>query len=313
MEAVDKKLRELLSKKFEGAEMDVDPSIWDGINSSMSTGVSGGSGLAGSSSGLTGSAGFWLAASIVAVSVLTYVVWPETDIPEQQQTAQVDTLPREETVKPEVEEIIEPVEATDQPEVGANGDVIVSVPSSSSNSNPISSSSVDNTEQDEIPVENGTTVQSEEPLGTDEAPEPPIAQPQKTEESEPGLAGDQAIEDDRIPATKETTKETIEEETSDPATKVEGIVRPLANVFSPNGDGKNDFILPELNEPEIVSIQVIQMTTGQIVFRAQELKAWYGRDMNGQDLPPGSYLYIVEMTDSIGNSDQESGIVRLFR
>jgi gliding motility-associated-like protein len=65
--------------------------------------------------------------------------------------------------------------------------------------------------------------------------------------------------------------------------------------FSPNGDGKNDtFIIPG-----ILSRQPNRMTimnrSGQVVYDVENYKNdWNGRSANGQELPDGTYYYVLD-------------------
>jgi gliding motility-associated-like protein len=65
--------------------------------------------------------------------------------------------------------------------------------------------------------------------------------------------------------------------------------------FSPNGDGKNDtFIIPG-----ILSRQPNRMTimnrSGQVVYDVENYKNdWNGRSSDGQELPDGTYYYVLD-------------------
>ena len=73
----------------------------------------------------------------------------------------------------------------------------------------------------------------------------------------------------------------------------------IPNVITPGingeGDGKNDvFRIPGL--PENSSIQIFNKS-GALIFRSKpynKLNWWDGKDMNGKDVPSGTYWYIIE-------------------
>jgi len=70
-------------------------------------------------------------------------------------------------------------------------------------------------------------------------------------------------------------------------------IRP--NPFTPNGDGYNDqveFLLPELNEAGGI-IRIFNLW-GRKVRQLEQDWFWNGTDESGNDLPPGTYLYVIE-------------------
>lgn len=307
MEAVDKKLQEILSKKFEGAEMDVDPSIWEGINNGLSAGsgevAQGGS----ATTGLTGSTSFWVAAWVAAITAVSVALWPSTDEPGEQPTTSVtqvvkekedavqleqNTILENDSPEQQSEEVI-PVSADDSEKVVE----VVSVLETESADKQQESSNefIDQKLPEDVPVE----IENDEPDSVEGDQEDSI--------------GPEDKDNDVVVEEGESTSNTGLEQAEETPEKIDIIVRPLANVFSPNGDGMNDRYLPELVEATKVSIQVIQMTTGQLVFQSNEAVAWNGLGTDGQVLPEGPYLYIIEVSNAEGGIDQESEIVRLFR
>lgn len=304
MEALDRKLQELLSKKFDGAEMDVDPSIWEGINDSLQPvgGTKVEQGLNGAGKGIFGSSSLWIAASVIIIGSITVALWPSND--------QENPAIAEQKVDPSVAELIEqdsPIEEIASVELSQQLEETLE--------NEIATTVVEQV----LPV-----VQEQEPAEAEVATGSEVETPSMANpvHEEPGIDANTAEESNAEPDEDDTDvipNDPIEDPVvvNPPPVQSfdngEGIVRPLANVFSPNGDGVNDFYLPELNGPERVFIQVIQMTTGEVVFKADRLESWLGRGLSGQELPAGSYLYVIEMTDENGETDQASQIVRLFR
>ena len=132
----------------------------------------------------------------------------------------------------------------------------------------------------------------------------PVVVPAAIKKSEPVISTDQN-NDPVIPTDMEPADDFGE------STKC--IVRPLPNVFSPNGDGYNDSYLPKFLDPQTIHLRIVSMSSGEVVFEANKVQEWTGRDQNGQVLPAGAYLYIVEMVDKHGVTDQATQLVRLFR
>lgn len=75
----------------------------------------------------------------------------------------------------------------------------------------------------------------------------------------------------------------------------------LPNVFTPNGDGTNDYL--ELKITEISEFSVVVLNeNGQVIFQSQDLNfRWDGLLPNGDKASRGNYVYYVTGKDSDGN------------
>jgi len=86
----------------------------------------------------------------------------------------------------------------------------------------------------------------------------------------------------------------------------------IPNTFSSNGDGVNDAL--EVKAEGLNDLQVrIYSLSNQLVFRANDLSAWDGRDMSGQLCAEGYYFYAIEGVDGNGKPYSKGQTVRLFR
>ena len=85
------------------------------------------------------------------------------------------------------------------------------------------------------------------------------------------------------------------------------------NVFSPNGDGVNDYF--EFGEYGIASITVdIYNRWGQLVFTWETNDDnWDGTGLNGEALPEGVYYYVLKASGEDGHAYDKRGSVTLFR
>lgn len=98
----------------------------------------------------------------------------------------------------------------------------------------------------------------------------------------------------------------------------------VPNVFTPNGDGVNDFFtLRTTNISEVtctifdrwgVKMYDVKSETGNI--------SWDGKNLSGKEVPAGTYFYILkstgkdgktEWTDSSGNTVEQQGTISLYR
>ncbi len=94
----------------------------------------------------------------------------------------------------------------------------------------------------------------------------------------------------------------------------------LPNVFSPNGDGKNDLFRPITGEKKFVDRVTITIYNryGREVFKTNDPDInWDGKDQNsGEDLPVGVYFYTIEFSEirvSGLNPKISTGLIELFR
>lgn len=74
-----------------------------------------------------------------------------------------------------------------------------------------------------------------------------------------------------------------------------GVVQQWAttNIFTPNGDGVNDYFFLETNHLKEFSISILN-ANNQVVYTTNDPNfRWDGRNMSGEMVPEGSYFYIV--------------------
>lgn len=90
----------------------------------------------------------------------------------------------------------------------------------------------------------------------------------------------------------------------------------LPNAFSPNNDGLNDVFSPQLLIERGYTINnfSIYNRLGQLVFHSKgtEAKGWDGY-FNGQPSPVGTYMYVIDVDFTNGESYQLKGDVHLIR
>jgi gliding motility-associated-like protein len=90
----------------------------------------------------------------------------------------------------------------------------------------------------------------------------------------------------------------------------------LPNVFSPNGDGTNDYFWPRqlLSEGVVRFSMRIFNRWGQMIWETTRIdgRGWDGK-FNGQDQPTGVYIYLVEAELKNGVREKYQGNVTLLR
>jgi gliding motility-associated-like protein len=90
----------------------------------------------------------------------------------------------------------------------------------------------------------------------------------------------------------------------------------IPNVFTPNGDGINDFFFPRsLLASGLTSFKMnIYNRWGQQIFESTSLdgSGWDGR-LNGVQQPSGVYVYTIDVTFKDGQKENHKGNVTLMR
>lgn len=84
------------------------------------------------------------------------------------------------------------------------------------------------------------------------------------------------------------------------------------NVFSPNGDGLNDFFFPKFLNINSLGF-IIMNTWGEILYQSQDLKdpGWDGT-FRGQKAKPGNYVYKLNYTTADGRNYSKTGAFMLL-
>lgn len=90
----------------------------------------------------------------------------------------------------------------------------------------------------------------------------------------------------------------------------------LPNIFSPNGDGLNDYFCPrQFVSGSLLTFKMdIYNRWGQLIFQtnAIEGRGWDGR-LNNVNQPEGVYMYVIDVTFKDGKKEHHQGNLTLFR
>lgn len=87
----------------------------------------------------------------------------------------------------------------------------------------------------------------------------------------------------------------------------------IPNVFTPNGDGKNDeFVIELKNGSGILTKIIILNSTGRI-FESDGSSMWNGKLPDGELAPAGTYTYLVRAVGNNQDTIEKSGSITLRR
>lgn len=86
----------------------------------------------------------------------------------------------------------------------------------------------------------------------------------------------------------------------------------IPNVFSPNGDGQNDYIEVETDGIRVYEFTVFTRSGSRIYHSLSPRIFWDGRSIGGKTLSEGIYYYVIE---EVGDSEpfEKAGFIHLFR
>ena len=87
----------------------------------------------------------------------------------------------------------------------------------------------------------------------------------------------------------------------------------LSNVFTPNGDGTNDFL--SIQSEGLLDFSVVVLNQkNQIIYQSSDAKfSWDGKLTSGDDAPVGIYIYFVTAKSSNGKFIQQSSTLFIQR
>lgn len=83
--------------------------------------------------------------------------------------------------------------------------------------------------------------------------------------------------------------------------------------FTPNGDGRNDVFRAISPGVPAIDFFVVWDRWGQEVFRTRALSGSWDGTYNGQPMPPGTYVWMIQGTDYTGRTFSRKGTITLIR
>jgi gliding motility-associated-like protein len=86
----------------------------------------------------------------------------------------------------------------------------------------------------------------------------------------------------------------------------------VPNIFSPNGDGQNDLL--EIKGPRLFNYYIqIYDRWGKVVFESTEQKEYWDGKLNGSDLAPQTFVYMLSGESVLGEKITQEGNVTIIK
>jgi len=87
----------------------------------------------------------------------------------------------------------------------------------------------------------------------------------------------------------------------------------LPNVFTPNGDGSNDYLLIKSEGLTDFTVVVLDRNSN-VIFKSEDANfRWNGTMINGEPVPNGNYVYYFTAKNSLGELIQKHSSLRITR
>tara|TARA_R110001592_G_scaffold304246_1_gene576708 strand:- start:44 stop:1372 length:1329 start_codon:yes stop_codon:yes gene_type:complete len=88
----------------------------------------------------------------------------------------------------------------------------------------------------------------------------------------------------------------------------------IPNVFTPNNDGFNELFTPTISKNIIFMNTSIYNRWGQLIFDSNFLNiGWNGKTTTGDEVPEGTYYWVINYSDINGNKEKIKGYLTLLR
>ena len=256
-------IKDLFQEKLTSHEVPVRADLWTSVSSSI-----GGSSVVASSMSIATK--IIIAASVSAVALVTFYLVNDKNLeqspikkenPQEQRIITIDTLKIEKKEVKKDEKLL-PTQAEQR--VGCEYDFSTPENDSDLNSN--------------FQLSNKSDINKE--IVTEKSP-------QKIEQQDPIIRNNTASTSEIVANPELTTKEQ------------ESTVL-LPNIFTPNGDGKNDFLSIKIGEVTEFSVVILNQANKVIYTSSNPNFLWDGLATNGELSPAGTYVYYISAKDLNG-------------
>ena len=117
-----------------------------------------------------------------------------------------------------------------------------------------------------------------------------------------------------VTLTAKNSAGSVSDKTTIEVRSISAISNNFPNIFTPNGDGENDFFTFETKNITSMSIEIINPKTSEIVYRSSDFSGkWDGKMLNGNDTPEATYLYNLKAIGSDGIPYTRNGFIEIKR
>jgi len=86
----------------------------------------------------------------------------------------------------------------------------------------------------------------------------------------------------------------------------------VPNVFTPNGDGVNDYFEVATDGTTVYTFRIFTRSGTQIFYSRSPRISWNGKNSSGTDVKAGIYYYVIEETGT-PEPYERAGFIHLFR
>jgi gliding motility-associated-like protein len=299
-------IKDLFSDKLGNFEAKVDPQLWTSISSQI--GSVGGAPAGGA--GLSMLAKTIIGAAVISGVVLTasYLI-PSDTTEDKKENTTINNVPNN----------------ANNVDV-AKEDVVRETIVQESNSNQITETTTETTDHAfPLDIYKEHLASDDDPaqhidFDSGLLPEKPKSDEEKGSEENPPVKEEPETRENP-PSSEEKTKEEPNEKTStgEPDRK-EPIKLDLPDIFTPNGDGKNDYLTLEtedlshlLTDLKDFQVVVLDQYSKKVFSSADPYFKWDGTGLDGMPVPAGSYVYFVTAISGDGipvNGAKQFSIVR---
>ncbi|MFZ1688818.1 MAG: gliding motility-associated C-terminal domain-containing protein [Flavobacteriales bacterium] len=301
-------LTEMFRNGLKGAEAPVDPGVWTSISGQLGHGAAAGGSLAA-----------WVGGGLAA-AVVAGGLWLGLSGSDELPAPMAKVEPSVAAAIPDEPKVQEPELVVPTGQAAADVKEAEEIPLSAPDRTTNSTAGA----EPPVPHETGNAMVEppaiNEPRTTEaansEVPGPFIDRVNAIiEKAEEHIAADpQPAEpgDARVPSSENTEQENVAGNDEGATTNiVEEAQLFIPNVFTPNEDGVNDALEVSGTGLSSINVSIYSASNDKLVYRADDLTPWDGRDVNGLRCAEGYYFYAIEAIGPGGKPMSKGQVVML--
>ena len=297
-------IKELFKQKLSSHEVPVNPQLWNAVSSQVGASAASSASMSAIKSIFIKSF-IGISAAAIAIAAYVYSTNSETSSKTTNQTS---------IIKEEIKPIQKPgiVSETPSKQEVSPKKIVVDEKKKPKKEKKLVSEVIDTVE----------SINSEISLLDRNVPEKVVVHEVKgidnEESNQPGFQENIAIGGTPEPEIEEESLEPIQnskapEEIIESPKKEEALEIMLPNVFTPNGDGSNDYLLIKSEGLTDFTVVVLDRSS-KVIFKSEDANfRWNGTMINGDPVPNGNYVYYFTAKNSLGELIQKHSSLRITR